>query len=61
MNADQIAEYDQKSAERIRRLASSGDRELDHLCADKELVGLLTVLGCSKTVEAFNAVKKYYS
>lgn len=35
--------------------------ECGHISADEMLCELLTILGCVKTVESFNEVKKWYA
>ena len=38
-----------------------GDTEIDHVRADEILCELLTELGCSEVVEAFNEIDKWYA
>ena len=57
----QIPLKDAQFAERIRAEAMSGDHEMDHIRADKLLCELLETIGCTQTLEAFQAVEKWYS
>ncbi len=60
MNAKQIAELDQVAAARLVALVG-GDTENAHQMADRELVRLLSTIGCVETVKAFNSLEKWYA
>ena len=55
-----IAELDKSCAEAIHNMME-GDREMDHMAADKLIVELLKKLGCTETVAAYEAVGKWYA
>lgn len=52
---------DDEIAEKIRTICSTDDEEMDHISADDILCELLTALGYVKTVEAYEAVGKWYA
>ena len=52
---------DERFADKLRELHGDGDTENQHAMADGILCELLESLGFSKTVEAYNAVHKWYA
>lgn len=52
---------DRDMAERIRRECPAGDPEAAHSLADGILLELLLALGYNETVEAWQAVDKWYA
>ncbi len=61
MNKKTIEEKDVEIAAKIKEKCHSGDNESDHLEADHFMRELLLTLGCSKTVEAWDVIKKWYA
>lgn len=55
------ADLDEKYAALIKERCSHGDKEGAHVDADMLLTQLLAELGCIKTIEAFDAVDKWYA
>jgi hypothetical protein len=58
---DAIKAIDERYAEQIKGACMSGDFEGDHSNADDILRSILIELGFDKTVDAYNAVGKWYA
>ena len=58
---DAIKAADEKYAEQIKDACMSGDFEGDHCNADNILRSILIDLGFNKTLDAYNAVGKWYA
>ncbi len=56
-----LAVNDEEAALAVTVQCSTGDNEYNHGKADELLCDLLTLLGYTKTVEAFKAVEKWYA
>jgi hypothetical protein len=52
---------DDEAAAEIKKECMTGDNECDHSAADDILCSLLLQLGYTKTVEAWQAVHKWYA
>lgn len=56
-----LEKADKDFAEAIANQCSHGDTEAAHCTADDIIIQLLLVLGCSKAVEAWKRVDKWYA
>ena len=54
-------ELDEDFESRIKRDASCGDKESDHIEADAILCELLILLGFERTVAAYRLIEKWYA
>lgn len=61
ISSDFLEKADKDFAEAITNQCSHGDTEAAHYTADHIIIQLLLVLGCSKTVEAWESVDKWYA